>query len=542
MAIDNNFTNTIRAILKKHFGEDSYIVYSSSLLIQYINEKTKSANRGSKSRGSFASLYSIYVIVEDYIKHDYHKSNKGKYADYEGAMFSYLLKRQRELPFGSKLQNHALNNRTNSEFEKYFPTTESLPIIRNQETNRYWINENLIVIEVNGQTYNIASAILDIINEYIKTKQDAFVRFIDQCKNLQTINSKDLEQIRTFIQGLLAPNVDARLFEIVSYSILKYYYSEQSIYWGYELADVTQESLKLFKTGRTNANDGGIDFVMKPLGRFFQVTETLDFRKYFLDIEKIEKYPVTFVIKSTESVGSIKLKLKEDAQKAYPVNSIVDKYLSCIEEIINIPVLMNYFKTIEDKGLMMDVLNEIVLQSKVEFNYIDTDKESLVKEKPRIISLTDYQNLSDNSDYIPLYTLRAACGYFIDSEKPQIEGWVDVSGCGFTPNKDRYFVVHAKGNSMLDTIKDGDFCVFEWYSGGSREGKIVLTQCSEIDEEYGSKYTVKKYHSEKAENQDGTWQHTKIELQPLNPDYQPIELDQEENYKTVGVFKCVLHI
>lgn len=31
------------------------------------------------------------------------------------------------------------------------------------------------------------------------------------------------------------------------------------------------------KTGRTNANDGGIDFVTKPLGRFFQVTETLDF-------------------------------------------------------------------------------------------------------------------------------------------------------------------------------------------------------------------------------------------------------------------------
>jgi hypothetical protein len=60
------------------------------------------------------------------------------------------------------------------------------------------------------------------------------------------------------------------------------------------------ENLKLYKTGRTNANDGGIDFVMKPLGRFFQVTETLDFKKYFLDIDKIQKYPITFVIKSNE--------------------------------------------------------------------------------------------------------------------------------------------------------------------------------------------------------------------------------------------------
>jgi hypothetical protein len=72
-------------------------------------------------------------------------------------------------------------------------------------------------------------------------------------------------------------------------------------------ASVTR-NLKLYKTGRTNANDGGIDFVMKPLGRFFQVTETLDFKKYFLDIDKIQKYPVTFVIKSVEGVELLKKK------------------------------------------------------------------------------------------------------------------------------------------------------------------------------------------------------------------------------------------
>ena len=45
--------------------------------------------------------------------------------------------------------------------------------------------------------------------------------------------------------------------------------------------DRLMQAIKLYKTGKTNANDGGIDFVMKPLGRFFQVTETLDFKKYF---------------------------------------------------------------------------------------------------------------------------------------------------------------------------------------------------------------------------------------------------------------------
>ena len=375
MALEHSFTATIRNVLKKHFDGDSMAVFNNSLLIQYINEKTKSANKGSKSRGSFANLYSLYVIIEDYIKHGYNQIGAGRYEDYEGAIFSALFKRQRELPFGAKLQNHALNNRTNSEFEKYFPTARIVPIIRNQETNRYWINENLLLVSSNGRVHNIASSVIEIIDEYVKTKQDSFVRFITLCKRMQEIGKTDVPQIKSFILNLLAPNVDARLFEIVSFSILKYYYKEQTVYWGYELDEIEKENLKLFKTGRTNANDGGIDFVMKPLGRFFQVTETLDFKKYFLDIEKIEKYPITFVIKSTDSISSISSKLKMDALKTYPVRAIVDKYLNCIEEIINIPSLMEYFDEVERNGLLLNVLDEIIVQSKVEFNYDDDDDD-----------------------------------------------------------------------------------------------------------------------------------------------------------------------
>ena len=61
--------------------------------------------------------------------------------------------------------------------------------------------------------------------------------------------------------------------------------SDQQIYWGWSPDELNAEYLVLYKTGRTNANDGGIDFVMKPLGRFFQVTETIDAGKYFLDID-----------------------------------------------------------------------------------------------------------------------------------------------------------------------------------------------------------------------------------------------------------------
>ena len=140
---------------------------------------------------------------------------------------------------------------------------------------------------------------------------------------------------------------------------------------------------------------------------------------------------------------------------------------------------------------------------------------------------------------IPLYTLRAACGYFEDDQVPEEEGWIDASGLGFTPDPKRHFAVHAKGDSMLPKIKDGDICIFEWYNAGSRDGEIVLSQSREYDTEYGGKYTIKRYHSEKVVTEEG-WQHSKVELQPLNLDFEPIELDEFGDYKTIGIFKCVL--
>lgn len=371
--MENIFTENIKVVLKKHFGKNADDIYDKSQLIQYINEKTRSANKGSKSRSSFANLYAIYVIIEDYLANGYDK--KGNYSKYKGSAFVKLFTRQRELPFGSKLQNHALNNRMNSEFQKYFPSSEFIPILRNHETNRYWINENLIKVKVGKANFNIAKSIIEIIDEYARTKQDAFQRFVKSCEELQKIGKTTPKKVEEFIIGLLAPNVDARLFEIVSYSILKYFYHDQTIIWGFKMEELNTENLKLYKTGRTNANDGGIDFVMKPLGRFFQVTETLDFKKYFLDIDKIQKYPITFVIKSDEKIEDLKKKIQDNASKTYSIKAIVDKYMDCIEEIINIPTLADRFNATIKQGYRDKILDEIVTQSKVEFNYEDTDED-----------------------------------------------------------------------------------------------------------------------------------------------------------------------
>lgn len=371
--MEHDFTPLIRNILLKHFKDKAEDLFEKSPLLQYINLKTVSATRGSKARSSFANLYAIYVLVEDYIKHGYHK--KGDYSKYEGAQFSRLFKRQRQLPFGRKLQNHALNHRMNEEFHKFFPQVDAQPILRVIETKRYWINEKLIVPSLGRKTFNLAQAIIEIIETYARTKQASFESFIQTCVKLREISKQKNNKAEEFVRGLLAPNIDARIFEIVSYAILKYFYHEQTVYFGFQLDDLEKSPLILYKTGRTNANDGGIDFVMKPLGRFFQVTETLDVRKYFLDIDKIVRYPITFVIKSSETVESLTKKLREGAERQYAIKAIVERYMACIEEIINIPILHERFRTIIAQGYMSNIMDEIVRQSKVEFNYEETDDE-----------------------------------------------------------------------------------------------------------------------------------------------------------------------
>jgi hypothetical protein len=365
--MEHGFTPTIMALLKGSFGDKAEQIFASSPLLQYLNIKTKSANSGSKSRGAFGNHYAIYVLVEDYLNKGFDK--KGGYGRHEGARFSDLFQRQRELPFGSKLQNHALNHRMNEEFKRFFKTCEYIPIMREPTTNRYWINENLLRVKFGKESHNIAAVIIKIIDAYVGAKRDAFEGFIQACQKMQEMQKATPDTVQMFVADLLLPNVDARIFEIVSFGILKQYYGSKAIFWGWSVDDLTEAFLIPYKTGRTNANDGGIDFVMRPLGRFFQVTETTDVKKYFLDIDKIQHYPITFVVKSFAAVDAIKADIRQQAERVYSVQAVTDRYMDCIEEIINIRVLMDRFREVVKSGRLGAVIDEIVLQSKVEFNY-----------------------------------------------------------------------------------------------------------------------------------------------------------------------------
>lgn len=100
------------------------------------------------------------------------------------------------------------------------------------------------------------------------------------------------------------------------------------------------------------------------------------------------------------------------------------------------------------------------------------------------------------------------------------------------------FVVQAVGHSMEPIINDGDYCVFRANPAGSRQGKIVLAEHRTFDPDYDGSYSIKTYTSRKSFNDDGTWRHEEIVLQPRNHDYSPIIIEAEaaDEFRIIGEF------
>ncbi|WP_061996481.1 hypothetical protein [Clostridium sp. ATCC 25772] len=372
----------ITEILKIHFPKRYEDVYNNSYLIQYLDKKTNSVGKSSKSRPSFANLYAIYVLVEDYLNNGYY--NSGKYSkEYDGMKFSNAFNRQRELPFGEKLQNHALNNRCNHEFLKYFNTaTSEVPIVINQSKSRYFINEKLLLIEIDGQVIDISKIIIEIVDRYVELKKEKFDDFFEKCISFSKSYMYNQKEAIEFIESNLDENADARIFEIISFLICKYYYYTQTVYFGFEENNIKQYRLSLHKTGRTNANDGGIDFIMKPIGRVFQVTEVLDFKKYFLDIEKLNKFPITFVVKTEDKAKEVMNTIKIQAELMY-TGETLQRYLNCFEEIITLRKLRKYLNIIIHEGLLDKFFMDLIKYCSIEYN-VEIKQTEIVAEEDAI--------------------------------------------------------------------------------------------------------------------------------------------------------------
>jgi hypothetical protein len=120
--------------------------------------------------------------------------------------------------------------------------------------------------------------------------------------------------------------------------------------------------------------------------------------------------------------------------------------------------------------------------------------------------------------------LRAAAGKFGADEDvgAEPEDWVRApEGLRLT---DQMFVVHVEGRSMEPRIPDGSLNIFRGPVVGSRRGKIVLVELTGVHE----RYTVKRYTSHQTEDGEDSWEHDRIVLEPLNPEYEPLDLRPDQ--------------
>ena len=354
----------VAEILERDYPEDFQQVYDDSPLLQYLDKKMKAVHGNSKTRRNLASIYAIYSILHFYQNDFYEKSEE--YRLFGGYDYMKVFAFCRSLYGGSKLQNHAFNSRVNGEFHNRIKDTPNDLIIAND--GKYLIHIDYIYVL--GR--DISKTVCKIIERYIDllmAKDHALIGILEELRGLADHSEKKMK-----INALLTEDAEARIFEIISYAILKNHYKNITVFFGYTHETISEVALELFKTGRTNANDGGIDFVMRPVGRFFQVTEVNNYDKYLLDIDKVMHFPISFVVKTKQSKEKVMSDLDQYiAQRSSGMVVLEERYHKAVEEIITINELQAWIDELGDADIDA-ILRDIDIYYKIEMN-MDADDE-----------------------------------------------------------------------------------------------------------------------------------------------------------------------
>ena len=150
-----------------------------------------------------------------------------------------------------------------------------------------------------------------------------------------------------------------------------------------------------------------------------------------------------------------------------------------------------------------------------------------------------YRDNINSVGAIPVIQLRAAAGGLSEEQLPgETIGTIDPPP-GIRPAPGM-FAATVVGPSMEPLIPDGSLCLFRPHGGGSRNGQKLLIQDRGTSGET-PRFTVKIYRSEKKVHDDGTWEHTRIRMIPLNPAFDEWDLTADEfKQRVIGEFVAVL--
>lgn len=199
--------------------------------------------------------------------------------------------------------------------------------------------------------------------------------------------------------------------------------------------------------------------------------------------------------------------------------------------------IINIYKTIMYRGIRGTFVYACDFNLR---NYLK--KHIAVYKKDFPFRILPFEEVIPYVNSVPLVNISAAAGSFSELQMHSDFDWIELPFN--TTVKEGYFVCKVVGESMNKVIPNGSYCLFQKDTGGSREGKIVLVESTDIqDVDFGSGYTVKEYHSTKNISSE-SWVHESITLKPLSFEliYSDIVLDSEKlvDFKVKGIFISVL--
>lgn len=166
-----------------------------------------------------------------------------------------------------------------------------------------------------------------------------------------------------------------------------------------------------------------------------------------------------------------------------------------------------------------------------------TDRQQTMAADPEARLRRLYRENVNTVGAIPVVRLHAAAGGLSEEELPGEQvGTVDPPpGVRLAPGM---FAATVVGGSMEPLIPDGSLCLFKPHGGGSRNGqKLLIQRHGTFDET--AQFTVKIYRSEKRVSEDGSWEHGRIRMIPLNPEFEEWDLAPGE-FDVIGEFVAVL--
>ncbi len=224
-----------------------------------------------------------------------------------------------------------------------------------------------------------------------------------------------------------------------------------------------------------------------------------------------------------------------DKEKYFDING--KKGVGDIEDLKS--YIINIYKTIMFRGI------------KGTFIYACNDdlrdyfKEHLLSYKETIdinLRIIPFEDVKPYVNAVPYYDVSVAAGNFSELQKGSDLQWVELPT--HVTAKEGYFVCKVVGESMNKKITNGSLCLFKEYTGGTRNGKVVLAQHYDIqDADFGAGYTIKSYHSTKNETEN-SWTHESIILKPMSydPSFEDIILKENdfEQLKVIGEFIKVI--